>query len=201
RNDRYDLTRAIIDLPARRDADPLLNLEGETEIRGYRVILGLNGPLTAPNAVVRSDPALPQEDVVSLITSGDLSGDATGNTSVVQSGLGTAAGLLANSIINAPAQRATDRLFGLNRFEINPLATTGRGGSPTPRVTVGRQVNRDLSVTYSTNLTSLPGQVVAFEYRLSNRISLIAQYEQGSVNNLRSRNNNFSFEVRFRKRF
>lgn len=201
RNDSYELTRGIIDLPERRDADPLLNFEGETEIQGYRIILGLNGPLSTPTAIARSDPALPQEDVVSLITSGNLSEGATGTTSVVQSGLGTAANLLANSIISAPAQRATDRLFGLNQFEINPLANVGHGESPTPRLTVGRQVNRNLSVTYSTNLTSVPGQVVALEYRLSNRIYLIAQYDQGSVSNLRSRNNNFSFEVRFRKRF
>jgi hypothetical protein len=43
--------------------------------------------------------------------------------------------------------------------------------------------------------------VLALEYRVSDRLSFIAQYEQGATNTLRSANDNFSFEIRFRKRF
>jgi len=115
--------------------------------------------------------------------------------------LGTAASLLTESLISAPARRATDKLFGLNRFEIDPLIA-GRGGqSPTARLTVGRQINRNLSVTYSTNVTGNQNQVLAVEYRVSNRISFVAQYEQGSTTGFGSRNDNFSFEIRLRKRF
>jgi translocation and assembly module TamB len=104
-------------------------------------------------------------------------------------------------LINAPARRATDKLFGLNRFEIDPLIA-GRGGeSPTARLTVGRQINKNLSITYSTNVTSDQNQVLAVEYRVSNRLSFVARYEQGSVSGFSSRNDNFSFEIRFRKRF
>jgi translocation and assembly module TamB len=127
RNDRYELTRAFIDLPARRDADPILNIQAESEIKGYRVIVNLSGPLSQPNAAVRSDPALPQADVVALITSGNLSGGESGTATLAQTGLGTATSLLTDAIINAPVQRATDKLFGLNRFEIDPLIA-GRGG-------------------------------------------------------------------------
>lgn len=202
RNDRYELTRAFIDLPPRRDADPLLNIQAESEIRGYTVVVSLTGPLSQPQAAVRSDPSLPQADVVSLITTGNLSsgGEASAST-LAQTGLGTAASLLTDTLINAPARRATDKLFGLNRFEIDPLIA-GRGGeSPTARLTVGRQINKNLSVTYSTNVTSDQNQVLAVEYRVSNRLSFVARYEQGSVSGFSSRNDNFSFEIRFRKRF
>jgi translocation and assembly module TamB len=201
RNDRYELTRAFIDLPARRDVDPILNIQAESEIRGYTVIVSLTGPLSQPQATVRSDPSLPQSDIVSLITTGNLSSSETSASTLAQTGLGTAASLLTDTLINAPAQRATDRLFGLNRFEIDPLIT-GRGGeSPTARLTVGRQINKNLSITYSTNVTSDQNQVLALEYRVSNRLSFVARYEQGSVNGFSSRNDNFSFEIRFRKRF
>lgn len=201
RNDRYELTRAFIDLPGRRGADPLLNIQAESEIKGYRVLVGLTGPLSQPQAVVRSDPALPQADVVSLITTGNLSAGDTGGSVLAQSGVGTAASLITDTLINAPAQRATSKLFGLNRFEIDPLVG-GRGGtSPTARLTVGRQINKNLSVTYSTNVTADQNQVLALEYRVSNRLSFIAQYEQGSTRSLTSRNDNFSFEIRFRRRF
>lgn len=202
RNDRYELTRAFIDLPPRRDADPILNIEAESEIKGYRVIVSLTGPLSQPQATVRSDPSLPQADVVALITTGNLSTDETSASALAQTGLGTAASLLTDTLINAPARKATDRLFGLNRFEIDPLISGRGGASPTARLTVGRQINRDLTITYSTNIAADPNQVLALEYRVSNRLSFIAQYEQGSsTRTLRSTNNSFSFEIRFRKRF
>ncbi len=201
RNDRYDLTRAYIDLPPQRDADPLLNIQAETEIRGYRLTVALTGPLSQPSTTLRSDPTLPQADVVSLITTGNLaSGDQSAST-LAQTGFGTATSLLTDTLINAPVQRATDRLFGLNRFEIDPLIAGRGGASPTARLTVGRQINRNLSVTYSTNVTSDQNQVVAVEYRVSDRLSFVAQYQQGAVNGLRAEDDSFSFEIRFRKRF
>ncbi len=201
RNDRYELTRAFIDLPMRRDADPLLNIQAESEIKGYRVIVNLTGPLSSPNAAVSSDPALPQADVVALVTTGNLSSGDQGGSTLAQTGLGTATSLLTDAIINAPIQRATDKLFGLNRFELDPLIAGRGGASPTARLTVGRQINRNLSLTYSTNVTTEQNQVVALEYRLSDRLSFVAQYQQGAINTLRTQNNNFSFEIRFRKRF
>ena len=201
RNDKYELTRAFIDLPMRREADPILNIQAESEIKGYRVVVNLTGPLSAPTAAVSSDPALPQADVVSLITTGSLSNTDTSASALAQTGLGTATSLLTDAIINAPVQRATDKLFGLNRFEIDPLIAGRGGASPTARLTVGRQINRNLTLTYSTNLTSDQNQVLAVEYRVSDRLSFVAQYEQGSINTLQTKNDNFSFEIRFRKRF
>ena len=78
RNDRYEITRALVDLPPQRGAEPIINIQGESQIRGYRVTVGLAGPLSQPQAIISSDPALPQADVVSLITTGQL---ATGDTS------------------------------------------------------------------------------------------------------------------------
>ncbi|HEX8653219.1 MAG TPA: translocation/assembly module TamB domain-containing protein [Pyrinomonadaceae bacterium] len=201
RNDAYEVTRGFIDLPPARDADPILNIQAESEIKGYQVLVGLTGPLSQLTTTVRSDPALPQTDVVSLILTGNLEGGDTGTSTLAQTGLGTATSLLTDTLINAPVRRATDKLFGLNRFEIDPLIAGRGGASPTARLTVGRQINKDLSITYSTNLTSDQNQVLALEYRVSNRLSFVAQYEQGSVNGFSSRNDNFSFEIRFRKRF
>jgi translocation and assembly module TamB len=68
-------------------------------------------------------------------------------------------------------------------------------------LTAARQISKDLTITYSTNIASDPNQVLAVEYRVSNRMSFVAQYEQGSQRNLSTRSNNYSFEIRFRKRF
>jgi translocation and assembly module TamB len=200
RNDRYEITRALMDFPPQRQADPIINIQGQAEIRGYRVTVGLNGPLSQPQAVISSEPALPQADIVSLITTGQLATGDTSTSILSQSGLGTATSLLTDALINAPAQRATSKLFGLTRFEINPVIG-GSGSTPAARLTVGKRINKDLSVTYSTNVASDPNQILALEYRLSDRMFVIAQYEQASTRRLTARNNNFNFEIRFRRRF
>jgi translocation and assembly module TamB len=201
RNDRYDITRALVDLPPSRNADPILNIQGESQIRGYRVIVGLTGPLSQPQAIVRSEPALPQADVVSLITTGQLSTSDTSSSILSQSGVGAATSLLTDALINAPAQKATSKLFGLTRFEINPVIGGTTGSTPSARLTLGRRISKEVTVTYSTNVTSDPNQILALEYRVSDRLSFIAQYEQASTRRLSARTNNFSFEIRFRKRF
>jgi translocation and assembly module TamB len=201
RNDRYDITRALLDLPPARNADPVINIQGESQIRGYRVIVSLTGRLSQPSAAVRSEPALPQDDVVSLITTGQLSSSDTSTSILSQSGLGTATSLLTDALINAPAQRATSKLFGLTRFEINPVIGGRTGSTPAARLTLGRRISKEVTVTYSTNVTSDPNQILAVEYRVSDRLSFTAQYEQGSTQRITSRNNNFNFEIRFRKRF
>ncbi|MGQ0760460.1 MAG: translocation/assembly module TamB domain-containing protein [Acidobacteriota bacterium] len=200
RNSPYELTRGLVDFPGRLSADPVLNIAGESVIRGYRVRVAITGPLSNPNTTVGSEPALPQADVVSLILTGSLSSSEQNTSVLAQSGLGTAASLLTDAIINTPISRATNKLFGLSRLEINPVIS-GAGTTPTARLTVGQRISKDVTVTYSTSLASDPNHVLAVEYRVSNRLSFIAQYEQGSQRNLSNRNNNFSFEIRFRKRF
>jgi len=200
RNNPYEVTRGLIYFPGRRGADPILNIEGQAVIRGYRVTALLEGPLTHPQTNVSSEPALPQADVVSLILTGTLSSTDTSTSVLAQSGLGTAASLLTDALINAPISKATNKLFGLSRLEISPVIG-GTGTTPTARLTAARRISKDLVITYSTNIASDPNQVLAVEYRVSNRLSFVAEYEQGSTRNLSTRSNNYSFEIRFRKRF
>jgi len=200
RNNPYEITRGLIYFPPRLGADPVLNIEAQAVIRGYRVTALLEGPLSHPQTNVSSEPALPQADVVSLILTGTLSSTDTGTSVLAQSGLGTAASLLTDALINAPVSKATNKLFGLSRLEINPVIG-GTSSTPTARLTAARRISKDLVITYSTNIASDPNQVIAVEYRVSNRLSFVAEYEQGSTRNLSTRRNNYSFEIRFRKRF
>ncbi|MDQ3798492.1 MAG: translocation/assembly module TamB domain-containing protein, partial [Acidobacteriota bacterium] len=203
RNDRYEVQRGTLEFPAQPDRAPFINLQAETEIQGYQIFVNLLGELSdfeSLNATVRSNPALPQADVVSLITSGNLANTGDGIPTLAQTGINTAAEILADALINNPARKATDKLFGLNRFEIDPILS-GVRSNPTARLTVGRQINRNLLITYSTNLSEDQNQVLALEYRVSNRLSFVAQYEQGSTTNVTRSRDNFSFEIRLRKRF
>lgn len=204
RNDRYQIQRAELLFPPNSvGIEPVINLQAETEINGYQIFVNLNGPLTETESLVanvRSNPSLPQPDVISLITTGSVSNTGTGIPTLAQSGISTAAEILTDEIINKPIARATDKLFGLNRFELDPIIS-GQRLNPTARLTVGRQINDNLLVTYSTNLSEDQNQVLAFEYRVSNKLSFVAQYEQSSLSNVTRKRNNFSFEIRLRRRF
>ena len=203
RKDRYDVQRGVLEFPPNTEIEPVINLQAETEIGGYQIFVNLAGPLNDTElltATLRSSPALPQADVVSLITTGALTNTAGGIPTLAQTGINTAAEILTDSIINNPARRATDKLFGLNVFEIDPIIS-GQQLNPSARLTVGRQINNNLRVTYSTNLSQDQNQVLALEYRVSNKLSFVAQYEQRSLSNVTRNRDNFSFEIRFRKRF
>ena len=165
--------------------------------------MNLSGPLTDTenlSATVRSSPALPQQDVVSLITTGSLANTESGIPTLASTGINTAAEVLTDAIINNPARRATERLFGLNVFEIDPIIS-GERSNPTARLTVGRQINNNLRITYATDLSQDQNQVLALEYRISNRLAFVAQYEQRSLTNVTRNRDNFSFEIRLRRRF
>jgi len=203
RNDRYIVQRGELVFPPNTGGiEPIVNLQAESEINGYQIFLNLNGKLTDTenlSATVRSNPALPQTDVISLITTGSLSNTETGIPTLAQSGISTAAEILTDEIINKPIAKATDKLFGLNKFQLDPIISGQR--NPGARLTVGRQINRNLLVTYSTNLSEDQNQVLAVEYRVSNKLSFVAQYEQRSLSNVTRNRDNFSFEVRLRRRF
>ncbi|MGE3465891.1 MAG: translocation/assembly module TamB domain-containing protein, partial [Pyrinomonadaceae bacterium] len=180
RKDRYEVQRGVLEFPPDTAIDPIINLQAESEIAGYQVFINLAGPLKDSellSATVRSSPALPQADVVSLITTGSLTNTSGGIPTLAQTGINTAAEILTDTIINNPVRKATDKLFGLNVFEIDPLIS-GQQINPSARLTVGRQINNNLRVTYSTNLSQDQNQVLALEYRVSNRLSFVAQYEQ-----------------------
>ncbi|MEO7674157.1 MAG: translocation/assembly module TamB domain-containing protein [Pyrinomonadaceae bacterium] len=203
RKDRYIVQRGVLEFPPNTEIEPIINLQAETEIAGYQVFVNLAGPLTDTeqlSATVRSSPALPQADVISLVTTGNLSNTEAGIPTLAQTGINTAAEILTDSIINNPARKATDKLFGLNVFEIDPIIS-GQRLNPSARLTVGRQINNNLRVTYATNLSQDQNQVIALEYRVSNKLSFVAQYEQRSLSNVTQDRNNFSLEVRFRRRF
>lgn len=204
RKDRYEVQRGVLEFPPDTAIEPVVNIQAESEIAGYQVFVNLSGPLKDSeqlSATVRSSPALPQADVVSLITTGNLTNTAGGISTIAQTGINTAAEILTDTIINNPARKATDKLFGLNVFEIDPIVSGQNITNPSARLTVGRQINNKLKVTYSTNLSQDQNQILAFEYRVSNKLSFVAQYEHRELSNVTRNRDNFSFEVRFRRRF
>ncbi len=193
RNGRYDLARGLLTIPGRRGVDPTVDFQTEADIRGYHITINFNGTIARLQTSVRSEPELPEPDIVSLILTGSISGDRSTAASLGQTGLGLAQSILSASL-SEQLERGTQRLFGLSRFSIDPLLV-GRGSDPTARITVGQRITKDLTITYSQNLTSgVSGidRVGLVEYRLSNRFSVVG---------IRNERGEFGFDIRLRKKF
>jgi translocation and assembly module TamB len=192
RNGRYDLTRGLITLPGRRGADPTVDFQAEADIRGYHLTVSFNGPIAKLQTNLRSDPELPEPDIVSLIVTGNLSTSPSTAAAVTQTGLGLAQSILSASLLET-ITKGKERLYGLSA-SVDPLLF-GRSADPTARITVGQRITKDLTVTYSQNLTSgVSGidRVILVEYRLSNKFSVVG---------IRNERGELGFDIRLRKRF
>ncbi|MFZ4629577.1 MAG: translocation/assembly module TamB domain-containing protein, partial [Blastocatellia bacterium] len=145
RGQRYEITRATLDLlPGTTGAN--LTLVAESEFRGYRVLLGLNGQIDALETTLRSEPPLSRDEILALITTGRAEAGPLTSQDPLRSGVGAAASLLTSGLISRP----TEQLLGLSRFQIDPIIRPNT--NPAARLTVGQQLSRNLYVSYSTNL-------------------------------------------------
>lgn len=159
--------------------DPYFELGARTTIRpsrsgatDYQVTLGLSGTLTQIVPRLSSDPALSEAQILSLILTGDLPGTNSLGVPVgsipVSSDESIARAtreFLASLVTQAAADR-TKRFFNLDRLQIDPVFV-GSSFDAT-RLTIGKQLSRDISVTYSykTSATT-PEQILVVEWEIS----------------------------------
>ncbi len=194
---RFRIANAgTIEFPGVEKRTGQMNIEADAEIKGYRVIANFSGALNQPRFRLRSEPSLPEPEVYNLVATGRLQNEdrlssSSSSQAIAQTSLNTAASFIAQRASRTVESNVTSRLFGLNRFSVDPLLT-GKGTDPTARVTVGRRITKDLSITYSTNIASNQDQVILIEYQASDKLSFVAS---------RAQDGTFGLDVRLRKRF
>jgi outer membrane protein assembly complex protein YaeT len=195
RGQRYEITTGALDFP-QGGGTALLNLVAEGELGGYRVYVGLIGPIDALDTTLRSEPDLSRTEILSLITTGRTETSTVASQDPLITGVGAAASLLTTGLISRPAEQ----LLGLSRFQIDPVIRPN--SNPAARLTLGQQLSRNLYISYSTNLATEQDQTALAEYTLSNRFSALATYTQGGSGTRQSvREGVFTIELRGRQRF
>jgi translocation and assembly module TamB len=161
-------------------------------VRSYRVTLRANGTLERVYPTLTSDPPLTALQILNLLAGAD----ETAVTSVAQAqteqgrlaatGAATlAAGRLSEEV---GLERGAERLFGLNRFSVDPSIV--KGSNPTARLTVGKRVTSDLSVVYSVDLRGTGERLLSVEYSVSDRFSVL--FTQSEVDG-------YGFDIRLRR--
>jgi hypothetical protein len=175
----YIIQRGTLDFVNPRKLDPIFDIEAETQIRSYRVTLRVSGTLERVTPTLTSDPPLSSLQILALLAGQDESEVVNltqaqaraSQASLAAAGAATlAAGRLSEEV---GLEREAERLFGLNRFSIDPSLLRGAGSTPTARVTVGKRLTPDLNVLYSQDLRGTEERILAVEYTLSDRFSLL----------------------------
>jgi autotransporter translocation and assembly factor TamB len=175
---RFTAIAGSVDLLNPTRTEPFFDVTADTQKGGYRIHVVATGTPQRLDLQLTSDPPLAEPDILAMLTVG-AAGQAvrTGLTAVLPRRLSAfLTGQLAEEI-----GRGVGSLVGVDRLEIEPVSQgTQRFGGP--KVTVGKDVSRNLSVTYSTTLGATQEDVVTVEYRLTDSLSILGvRDERGDV--------------------
>jgi len=193
---RYTLERGDINFTNPVSIEPQLNLQASTHVRNYDLNITVTGtPDRGLSLNYRSEPPLPQSDIIALLALG-RTGDESAQLQE-QSGQSVftdqATALILNQALDATVSSRFQRLFGASNIKIDPqgLTTetnpTGRG----PQVTIEQEFANNLSLTYSTNVSQSSQQIIQGEYYFNRNLSVVGTRDQNGV---------VSFDLRVRRR-
>ena len=193
RGNNFELTRGDINFANPFRLDPVLNVEATSTINQYQVTIDFSGPASHLSLNYRSDPPLPDSDIVALLALGSP-GEGSGLRSAPGSAQNYGATALLSEAISTGVGGRIERLFGISSFRVDPfLAGTATESNAAARVTIQEQVTRDLAITYSTNAaTSNQYQLIQVEYRLKRGLS---------VEFLRDINGTYGFDIKWIRHF
>jgi translocation and assembly module TamB len=172
--------------PAR--TEPFFDITADTRKSGYQIHVIATGTPQQSDLHLTSEPALAETDILALLTVG-----ATGQA--ITAGVGTVLPPRLSSFLSGriaeEISRGVGGIVGLDRFDVEPvIGHAQRAGGP--KITLGKDVSRDLAVTYSTIVGSAQEDLVTVEYRLTDRISILG---------IRDERGDLGVDVKFSFRF
>ncbi len=149
---------------------PLFHILADTYRNNYYIRLSLDGTTDNFTLSLYSDPPLPEEDILSLLTFGQLSKEAKG----LEGGIAASE---ATALVTGGIQQEVQYLTGFERFEIEPHTTTE--GAFSPKITLGKRMLEDrVFVIYSRAIGTAEEQVIKVEYKLDKNLFLVGSRDE-----------------------
>ena len=185
RGNNYQLTRGDINFADPFRLDPELNIEATSTINQYQVTIDFSGRASRLQLNYRSDPPLPDADIIALLALG-----SPGQESGLRSGPGGSANYGATALLSEAISSGfggrIEHLFGISSFRVDPfVAETATESNAAARITIQQQVTRDLSITYSTNAAANNQyQLIQVAYALKRDLSVIFLRDVNGTNGL-----------------
>ena len=188
RDVRYEIESGTIAFTGTVEFTPIIDIRVRAEVKGYDVGVSLVGTWPHIQTSLSSDPPLPDEMIVGLLVTGTTPGGQT--TPTTGGGIATAAGGIVAGAATGFVTKPTQRLFKLDRFEIDPIFT---GSGPVDvRSTFGKQITPDVLVTYSQSFDSTKEPIFRVDWWISESIVLQGRRDENGI---------YLIDVRRRQRF
>ena len=188
----YELQRGDIYFSNPVRIDPVIDIDATARVENYDITVGLQGTMSNLKPTYRSEPPLTQTDIFQLLALGRTQEEAQINTNqATQRGEDPTTSALLGGALNATVSNRVGKLFGGGTVKIDP-AFMGTLGNSSARITVQKQLTRQLSVTYATNVNSTAQPLLQGQYDLTPNVSLVVTRDETGV---------FSVIYRIRKRY
>jgi translocation and assembly module TamB len=184
RGNTYQLTRGEINFSNPFRLDPILNVEATSTISQYQVTIDFSGPASRLTMNYRSDPPLPDSDIIALLALGSPGESSALRSQSASQNYGATA-LLSEAISSGLGGRI-EHLFGVSQFRVDPfVAGTATESNAAARITIEQQVKNKLTITYSTNAaTSNQYQLIQVEYAVKRDLSVVFLRDINGTNGL-----------------
>ena len=178
---RYDLERGDVTFTNPVRIEPMIDLTATAQVQDYDITLGLHGTLQKLSVTYRSDPPLPESDVVSLLALGHTQDQErlyTQQQEQVYASPTTDA--LLGGALNATVSSRVQKLFGAGSVKVDP-DYLGAFGNSTSRITVQEQLGRNLTLTYATDVNTTGQQLLQAEVAINRHISMVVARDEAGV--------------------
>ena len=180
---RYDLQRGDIAFSNPVRIQPTIDLTATARVEDYDITLGVHGTPGAPMSVTyRSDPPLPEADVVALLALGRTQSEQGLYTEQQQQSVSLAPStdVLLGGALNATVSSRVQKLFGAGSVKLDP-SYLGALGNSTTRITVEEQVGPNVTFTYATNVDTTAQQLIQAEVAVNRHVSLVMTRDESGV--------------------
>jgi len=176
RGNAFNVTQGSVDFKDRRSLEGIFDVRAESQVREYLVRLHAFGKTSQPQILLSSEPALPEGDVISLLTLGVTSKDRTATTS-------TGAGIAAEALYQASGlDQQVQRFLPRNSvirdmtFHVSTLYNDANGlVEPTVQLE-SKLLTEQLKLGVSQPVSG-KGTRAQAEYRFDNRVSAQIQWD------------------------
>jgi hypothetical protein len=192
---KYEILSGTITFGNPARTEPVIDITATAEVKGYAINAQAVGTLSFGGRSrvqfnLSSDPPLTDEQIASLLLTGSAPESASsrsGESSTASSVVGSVAGLAIR-----PVTSRVQQLFRLDRFQVDPILQSVPGSSGGAVITIGKNISKDLSVTYSYSAETNAQSIVLVEYQIDANKVIQASKDENNV---------YSIGVKFRKRF
>ncbi len=178
---RYELQRGDIFFTNPVRIEPSIDLNATARVEDYDITLGLRGTPEKLAVTYRSDPPLPEADVVALLALGRTESQQRLYTQQQQQSLSSpTTDALLGGALNATVSSRVQKLFGAGSVKVDPNYL-GALGNSTSRIIVEEQLGRDLTLTYATNVNTTSQQLIQAEVAINRHVSLLVARDESGV--------------------